>query len=721
MSDSKEPVENLSRIVAGKGKTKSNLLDPSLIAQHLTAIITSSDDAILSKTLDGTIQSWNASAERIYGYTAEEAIGKHISIIIPPDRIQEEADIVEKLKMGARVDHYETMRKTKEGRLIHISLSVSPIKDENGVLIGCSKVARDITERKNTEAELAEERETLATLNRLAPAIASNLDLESLVQLATDEATKVTGAKFGAFFYNVISEEGKALLLYTLSGAPREAFSHLGMPRATAIFGPTFRAEGTLLIDDVLVDPRYGHNKPHSGMPKGHLPVRSYLAVPVVSRHGEVIGGLFFGHPQPGVFTQRDAQVAEGIAALAAVGIDNARLYKQVYLGQKKAEAASRAKTDFLATMSHEIRTPMNAIVGLSSILGRSAPLTDKQAEYIKTLQLSADALLSLINDLLDISKIEARTIELEEVDFSLCELVHEIVSMMSVRAQEKGLEFTADCGTIEHMRFFGDPTRMRQIITNLCANSLKFTEKGFVSIRVLTKPGAAEDVLDVFLLVEDSGIGIHDDKKATIFEKFVQADNSISRKYGGSGLGLSITKQLVEVMGGTITVDSTYGRGSLFTVMVPLRVTEDSAEELAQLTRAPVKGGSMNKTVLLVEDHEANILVAATYLEDLGYDFDIARNGSEAIERSKSKRYQAILMDVQMPGMNGFEATQLIRAFEVKKKHPRVPIIGVTAHATTGDRERCLASGMDDYIAKPFHVVELETKLNKYSSSEKQ
>lgn len=686
-----------------------------LFSARLAAIVESSDDIIISKDLNGYIKSWNVSAERILGYAAGEAIGRHISLIIPKERLNEEDEIISKIRAGERVQHYETIRRAKDGHMVDLSITVSPVKDQNGIIIGASKIARDISERKRTENQLREERETLETLNRLAPALASSLDVRSLIQHATDEATKVTGAAFGAFFYNVMSEDGQAYLLYTLSGAPKEAFSKLGMPRATDVFGPTFKAEGTIISDDITADPRYGKNAPHKGMPEGHLPVKSYLAVPVSSRTGEVIGGLFFGHPETGVFAERDARVAEGIAALAATGIDNARLYEQVKQGQKRAEEASRAKTDFLATMSHEIRTPMNAIIGLSSILSASSPLSSKQSECIRTLQTSADTLLTLINDLLDISKIEAKSVELEETPFSLYQLMNDIQSMMSIRAQEKGLKFSVSMEDVRGLIFVGDPTRLRQVVMNLCSNAVKFTEKGEVRVDV----GFELKELDTSLIsicVRDTGIGVAADKKDSIFEKFVQADTSISRKYGGTGLGLAISKNLIEAMQGSIALETEIGKGSAFTVSVPLSLAADSLPSIEKIQNknaaeqeAEYKASGK---VLLVEDYEPNVLVASIFLENLGYVCEVARDGLEALEKIRAGSYDAVLMDVQMPGLSGLEATKLIRAHEKEKGLKPVHIIGVTAHAMPGDRERCLREGMNEYMAKPFTSAELSEKL---------
>ena len=386
---------------------------------------------------------------------------------------------------------------------------------------------------------------------------------------------------------------------------------------------------------------------------------------------------------------------------------------------QEAAEAANLAKSEFLANMSHEIRTPMNAIIGLSTILGNSAGLSAKQKDYINTLQLSADSLLSLINDLLDISKIEARSIELEHVPFNIGQLLGEVISMMSMRAKEKGLAFTSNIECGDQYMFIGDPMRIRQIILNLCSNAIKFTDTGHVHIRVDCHSTKLEGVKNVSIAIADTGIGIALDKQDNIFQKFTQADSSISRKYGGTGLGLAITKTLTEIMDGTIHIQSTPDEGSTFTVTLPLMVgeSETAVASVKEQELPEEKATPPEHCVLLVEDYAANILVASTYLEMFGYRYDVAENGHEAVEKAKKGNYLAILMDVQMPGINGFEATKLIRAHEKKENKRRIPIIGITAHALTGDRERCIADGMDDYLSKPYHPDILEEKLAQFKA----
>jgi signal transduction histidine kinase/ActR/RegA family two-component response regulator len=393
---------------------------------------------------------------------------------------------------------------------------------------------------------------------------------------------------------------------------------------------------------------------------------------------------------------------------------DSKLAYQATIDARNAAEAANIAKSEFLANMSHEIRTPMNAVIGLSGLLARSTPLTARQTEFIRTLQTSADSLLALINDLLDIAKIEARTVELEQIPFCLSRLVQEVASMMAVSVREKGLRFSGEGDCVENRQFIGDPTRLRQIISNLCSNAIKFTSKGEVHVGITCAPGDTPDMEWVTIQVRDTGIGISKEKMETIFHKFVQADTSINRKYGGTGLGLAITKTLAEAMGGTIGVESVEGQGSTFEVRLPLRVAPEQPENATALSIPEMFAATTGPkaSVLLVEDYEPNVLVASTFLEGFGYQVDVAMNGQQAFDKVRSGDYAVVLMDVQMHGVNGLDATRLIRNWESGEKRAHIPIIGMTAHALAGDRERCLAAGMDDYIAKPFNPDALHEKI---------
>jgi PAS domain S-box-containing protein len=349
-------------------------------AAHLSAIVASSDDAILSKGLDGIIQSWNKGAERIFGYSEEEAVGQPVLMLIPEDRHNEEPTIIERIRRGERVDHFETLRRRKDGTLIDISLTISPVKDRDGVVIGASKIARDISDRKHAEREKQKQTRRLDVLNQIAKMFSSDLDQERIVQAVTDIATELSGAQFGAFFYNVANSTGEEYLLYTLSGAPREAFEKFGMPRNTAVFEPTFRGAGPVRSDDIRKDPRYGRNAPHRGMPQGHLPVVSYLAVPVISRSGETVGGLFFGHEQPGVFTQESEDLIMGVASHAAIAMDNARLHKAAHAEVAQRKRAEEAKDLLLHEIKHRVKNTLGTVQAIASQTFRAAPREERDA-----------------------------------------------------------------------------------------------------------------------------------------------------------------------------------------------------------------------------------------------------------------------------------------------------------------------------------------------------
>lgn len=510
---------------------------------HLAAIVTSSNDAIISKALDGTISVWNKSAEKIFGFSAAEAIGKNIAIIIPETHFQEEEEVIEKVKKGVFIDQYESVRKTKSGQLIDVSISISPIRNNSGNIKGISIIAREITEQKRFEEELIE-------------------------------------AKKNA---------------------------------------------------------------------------------------------------------ERD---------------------------KKLAEEAMEAKQRFLSNMSHEIRTPMNAIIGFTKVVLKSN-LDEKQREYLNAIKVSGDALIVLINDILDLAKVEAGKMSFEEIPFKLHESISQMLHLFETKLMQKNVKLINKYDSSIADVLIGDPVRLHQIILNLVSNAIKFTSQGQIVVSALLK-SATSDTETIEFSVEDTGIGIPEDKLDSIFNNFQQATSDTTRIYGGTGLGLAIVKQLVLSQGGSLHVKSKLKEGSTFSFTLTFKKTEQKiikkVEQEIVLEKVSDNDSDQVK-ILVAEDVTLNQLLIKTLLKEFNFNCVVTANGKLAVEALQKQHFDLILMDLQMPVMNGYEATKYIR--ETLKSD--IPIIALTADVTTADVEKCKTFGMNDYLSKPIDDKLLYNKILNY------
>jgi signal transduction histidine kinase/ActR/RegA family two-component response regulator len=564
-------------------------------------------------------------------------------------------------------------------------------------------------------AKLArEDRETRETIQRTGQLLAAELTLERLVQGVTDACTRLCRAGFGAFFYNLVDARGESYTLYAISGVPRDKFAGFPLPRNTALFAPTFNGAGPVRVDDVLHDARYGHSAPYYGMPPGHLPVRSYLAVSVVSRSGEVIGGLFFGHPEPGVFTARDEETIQALAPQIATAIDNARLYERQQSARAEAEAANTLKDEFLATLSHELRTPLNAVLGWTRMLRTRVLDEPTAARALEVIERNAGAQLQLIEDLLDVSRIITGKLRLDVGSVEPAVVVEAALDAVRPAAEAKGIRLQPvldpRAGPVS-----GDADRLQQVVWNLLSNAIKFTSRGGrVQVQVARVNSHVE------IVVTDTGQGIPADVLPHIFERFRQADSSSQRTHGGLGIGLALVKHLVEVHGGSVEATSAgLDQGATFTVKLPRMLHAEPADERLRPVARRSRGmaAQLGGISLLIVDDDVDALdLFAEMLRQGGADVRTARSVRQALETLETWQPDVVVSDIEMPEENGYALIRKIRA-GVIRHGDRLPVVAVTAYGGVTERIKILSAGFDSYIAKPVEPDELAAVISRLVS----
>jgi PAS domain S-box-containing protein len=660
----------------------------------------------------------NPAAEALTGYTLTEVRGAPLHNFvhhIRPDGTHyplEECPIDRAAPENMQESGEETFVH-KDGTLYPVTFTASPIRRK-------AHVAGTVIEVQDARPRLKQEREREA-LRRIGLLILQELDHEKIVEAVTDTATTLTGAQFGAFFYNIRDESGQSYTRYTVSGVPKEHFTKFPLPRKTHLFGPTFRAEGAIRSDDILQDPRYGRMAPHFGMPPGHLPVRSYLAVPVKLGNGEVVGGLFFGHEEPAVFGPEHEQLVETLAAQAAIGMNKASLYQEAIFARRRAEQeakekqrlyeeaarANEAKDRFLATVSHELRTPLTSILGWSQMLlsGRLDHAAAKRA--IEAIERNARGQAQIVTDILDISRIVNGKLDLDMHIVSLRTVVEAAVEALRSAAAAKSINIELALDSLVPP-VSADRARLQQIVWNILSNAIKFTPQGGrVQLAVRCSDSNAQ------IVVTDNGAGIPQEYRKRIFDDFTQADSSSSRRHGGLGLGLAIVKKLTELHGGTVSVSSAgVGHGASFTVSLPF--VSDASQPERNVEDVWIDGQTTNAfeftglSILLLEDDSDARDMLVSVLSSTGATVQSAANAEDALNMWESTRPDFIVSDIGLPGMNGYGFIAEIREREKRCSQKITPAVALTAYAFPQDRVRALTNGFQMHVAKPVQPVEL-------------
>ena len=651
-----------------------------------SAIFNSANFSSIATDAKGVIQIFNVGAERMLGFTAAEVMNT-----ITPADISDPQELIARAEalsaeLGTPItpgfealvfkasrgieDIYELTYIRKDGTRFPAVVSVTALRDAPGAIIGYLLIGTDNTARKLVEEEQKASDQRLRDQQFYTRSlIESNID----ALMTTDPA-------------GIITDVNKQM--EALTGCTRDEL--IGAPFKDCFTDPA-RAEAG--IKRVLVEKSVTDYELTARARDGKQTVVSYNATTFYDR----------------------SRTLKGVFASARDVTERKRVEIELQQAKAAAESASRTKSDFLASMSHEIRTPMNAIMGIADLLAKTA-LTPEQDRFVQIFRRSGDNLLNLINDILDLSKVEASQLDLERTEFSLSDHLEKVMEMVAPRAQEKSLTLVCEISPGVKNELVGDPTRLRQVLLNLLGNAIKFTQSGSVSLRV--EPDADSAVPTALrFTVTDTGIGIAGDKLDRVFERFTQADSSTTRRFGGSGLGLTISRRLVELMGGRIWVESEVDEGSLFAFAVPFEVSTAAMRPVAAPVGAGPEAPLPALRILMAEDSPDNCTIALAYLEDTPYRVDVAETGVLACDMFKAGRYDLVLMDRQMPAMDGLTATRTIRAWEAANDRAPTPIIALTASALKGDRESCLAAGCTAYLTKPIKQAVLLQAIKDHSA----
>lgn len=672
------------------------------VERRLAAVVESSEDAIISKSLDGIIQSWNAAAERLFGFTEAEAVGRHISIIIPADRSSEEDHIIARIRAGERIEHFDTVRQRSNGQCIPVSLTISPVRNDAGQVIGASKIARNISDRKQAEEKLRESERQLTVeveaMNRLYELVSRLLVCRDLIT-AMNEVLDATITLVGSDMGNVqlVNAENGMLEIVAHRGFTQEFLDHfryVGVDEETAC-GRAMKSGKRVIIEDVQTDAEHAPHL-HIAISEGWHGVQS---TPLMSRKGEVLGMISTHYRKPHRPAERDLRILDLYARQAADFIERIR-------AEQALRDAGRHKDEFLAMLAHELRNPLAPIRNAVQIMRLTGGNTEASHATFEMMDRQVSQIVRLVDDLLDMSRISRGKIELRRGRVELASVVNHAVEAARPYSESMGQELTA---TLPPTPIYlnADPTRLAQVVGNLLNNACKFTQRGG-HIRLSVEREGEQAVLRVC----DDGIGIAADQLRRIFGMFVQVDTSLERSASGLGLGLTLVKNLVEMHDGTVEVHSAgTGQGSEFVVRLPIML------EAAKVP--PTVVDRMPKTayrILVVDDNRDSANSLAMLLKLAGNETTTAYDGLDAVETAATFRPDVILLDIGLPKLDGYRACRRIRE-QFCGSSPI--IVALTGWGQAEDKRRSQEAGFNAHMVKPVSLKALTQMLAEQTGGE--
>jgi PAS domain S-box-containing protein len=672
--------------------------DYSIQIALLAAIVASSDDAIVSKTLEGRILSWNAGAERIFGYTAAEAIGQPITMIIPPEHHAEERRILDQVRQGNRVDHFDTIRVTKDGRRIAISLTVSPVRDSRGVIIGASKVARDISERKRaeqilleSERRLAAEAAALARLNELSTRLWRTRNLSEGLDEILTAVVELLGA-----------EKGNIQLLGPESPLSREVSAADDFLCAKAL-----RSGQRIIIEDIETDAAYA---PYRAAARA-AGYRSLVSTPLLSADGEPVGLVatyFRSIHRP---SEQELRRFDLYLRQANDFIERCKLEQVLRQNEAALRDADRRKDEFLALLAHELRNPLAPIRYTLAANKKSGRTPEQRTEAEEVIERQVAHMSRLLDDLLDVSRVTRSRLELKKSPTELTAVVSSAIETARPMLEAKHHTLSVDLPT-HAVRFEADLVRLAQVLSNLLINAAKYTDSGG-QIRLR----AVQEGNDLLIAVGDNGIGIAADMMPRLFTIFSQAKDVLGRAEGGLGIGLSLVRGLVTLHGGSVEARSDGpGKGSEFIVRLPIGAPAAATQIEAPAESAVPEGsaGGVGLKILVVDDNRDAADSCATLLELCGHHVQTAYTGRNALELAETFRPHALLLDIGLPDFDGYQLARKIRAAPWGNS---VVLIALTGWGQEQDRRRAFDAGFDHHLTKPIAPETVESLLRSLNS----